>query len=305
MIISVALVINENFKDTNLIEDALNVSGTACELLVFNNGCRDINLINSLKERANLFLEGGIIVSTFGTCLNELIVKASGEYIFVFNKFGYFQDNWLRDLAFFHDQIQNIGCVGISILPKVTDYAISVDDELVFCYYPEESEITGNILFSNDKLIEIGGFDLGLNSNQCITEFAFRLKQSTFINLFTPNLSYIELCEYEDLFTIDYKLFKNTIKKLLTSKNLWKPLFVQSEENKNLVSVLQNTFKDKVVKYSERTNQISYLDSVINYETLEKLFKLSKQYQFTFQLKALSGTKTNVFLNRIAIYINK
>lgn len=305
MVVSVLLVINDGIENENLIFDALDLSGISYELLIYNNGCSNTEVIQFLRQRANLVIDSHNVVSTFGFCINELLIKASGTHIFVFNQFGYFTQNWLLDLTYFCDQIVDAGCVNVSTNPKNNDYALTTEHEFVFCYYPDEKEINGNILFSRNLIEQVGGFDTNLNSKQVLHDYLFRVKNTAFVNLIIPEQTYISICDYEDIYQINDKLFDESCYQMSCKKNFFKPIFVQSEKSKELVETIKKAFPDKYIVFSDRSGEISYLESILNYKDLEKIYKLSLEYQFSFEIRVMSDIVNNIFVNRMGIYINK
>jgi hypothetical protein len=88
-------------------------------------------------------------------------------------------------------------------------------------------------------------------------------------------------------------------------KNFFKPIFVQSEKSKELVETIKKAFPDKYIVFSDRSGEISYLESILNYKDLEKIYKLSLEYQFSFEIRVMSDIVNNIFVNRMGIYINK
>lgn len=247
-IISVLLVVKEDFKYSDLITSNIENSGCKCELLVFNNGCSNINELKTLKEYSNKFLGSSNEIFPLGQCLNQLICCTRNEYYFVINQYGFFEKNWGIDFITEYQRILNPGAFSIAEKSTQINYAFSKNDELIECFLPES--LNDNIFFSRKQIENIGGFDPELDGNLALRNYTDRIKKSGYINLYLTKTYFLKIAKYQSHIYLSEEDYQKKVKNLYSNKNLLKysnPLYYQvyfeTDRTKEIIEDLNKCLK--------------------------------------------------------------
>jgi hypothetical protein len=301
-IISVLLVINDDFKYSDLIISNLKDSGCNCELLVYNNGCNNLYELENLKEHSSKFLGSENQLLPIGYCLNVLLSSTRNKYYFVINSYGFFNKDWGIDLISNYQNILNSGIISIAENIKEINYAFSLDENLIECYLPEK--IKENVFFSINHLQNIGGFDIELDGQLAIRDFSDRVKNSGFINLIITNSYFIKISEYKEHFSITENEYKERLKKIIQNKRhlkesdpLWKQLYFENDKILKIIEDLNNCLKHKFnIYFNDFQGNICIETNEISGEDLKKINDYCCTQKISFKVKSVftSSYKDNI-----------
>jgi hypothetical protein len=253
-IISVLLVVKEDFKYSDLIISNIENAGCKCELLVFNNGCSNTNELNKLKEYSNNFLGSSDKIFPLGECLNQLISSTRNEYYFIINSYGFYENKWGIDFISEYNRILNAGVFSIAEKSTEINYAFSKTDELIECFIPEK--LDENIFFSKKQIENIGGFDSELDGAVALRNYSERIKKSGFINLQLSKTYFLKIFEYTTHLFLSEEDYQKKVKKLYTNKNflkhsdpLYHQVYFETDKVKEIIDDLNNCLKDSFKVY--------------------------------------------------------
>jgi hypothetical protein len=285
-IISVLLVVKEDFKYSDLIISNIENAGCKCELLVFNNGCSNTNELNKLKEYSNNFLGSSDKIFPLGECLNQLISSTRNEYYFIINSYGFYEKNWGIDFISEYNRILNAGVFSIAEKSTEINYAFSKTDELIECFIPEN--LDENIFFSKKQIENIGGFDSELDGAIALRNYSERIKKSGFINLQLSKTYFLKIFEYTSHLFLSEEDYQKKVKKLYTNKNflkhsdpLYHQVYFETDKVKEIIEDLNKCLKHSFKVYFNDIqgvitilkDNISGLElqSILNYCSLKSL----------------------------------
>lgn len=253
-IISVLLVVKEDFKYSDLIICNIENAGCKCELLVFNNGCSNTIELNKLKEYSNNFLGSSDKIFPLGECLNQLISSTRNEYYFVVNSYGFYEKNWGIDFISEYNRILNAGVFSIAEKSTEINYAFSKTDELIECFIPEK--LDENIFFSKKQIENIGGFDSELDGAIALRNYSERIKKSGFINLQLSKTYFLKIFEYTSHLFLSEEDYQKKVKKLYTNKNflkhsdpLYHQVYFETDKTKEIIEHLNKCLKHSFKVY--------------------------------------------------------
>ena len=292
-IISVLLVVKEDFKYSDLIISNIKNSGCKCELLVFNNGCSNTIEINGLKEYSNKFLGNSDIIFPLGQCLNELISITRNKYYFVVNHYGFFENNWGIDLISEYNRILNAGAFSIAEKSSEINYAFSKSDELIECYIPEK--LNQNIFFSKKQIENIGGFDPELDGNFAVRNYSERIKKSGYINLYLSKTYFLKISEYKSHIELSEEDYQKKINKLYSNKNFLKnsnPLYYQvyfeNDKIKKIIEDLNTCLKQSFkIYFNDIQGVISILKENLSSIELTELLNYCAKKQLEISINSV------------------
>ena len=159
------------------------------ELLVLDNASKDTRIVDYFKDIADVHIvESENIGVAKG--FNKLFRKCTGDYICLIGNDIVVHKNWLNDLIYYADLIDNSGICAI-FCEGIRGYftpLMSVNDTLVNIWKRNDNTIDGLQLFRKEILEKIGGYDetfgkYGYEDNQ----FALRCAYSGYHNFYIPN----------------------------------------------------------------------------------------------------------------------
>jgi hypothetical protein len=279
-IISVLLVVKEDFKYSDLIISNLKNAGTSYELLIFNNGSSNISELETLKKYSNKFIGSSDKIYPLGECLNQLICLTRNQYYFVINSYGFYENNWGSNLIFEYKRILNSGVFSISEKSKDINYAFTKSDELVECYLPEI--INENIFFSKNQIENIGGFDPELDGKLALRNYSERIKKSGYVNLYLAKTYFLKLSEYKNHIFLSEEDYQKKIKKIISNKKFLKhsdPLYYQvyfeTDVSKEIIQDLKDCLNDSFEIYF---NDIQGVISIIKDEFSQEEISIISNY---------------------------
>jgi len=292
-IISVLLVINDDFKFSDLIISNLKDSGCNYELLVYNNGCSNLYELENLKQYSNKLLGSENQLLPIGYCLNNLLSSTRNKYYFVINSYGIFNTNWGIDLIYNYQNILNTGILSIAENIKEINYAFSIDENLIECFLPEKIE--ENIFFSINHLQNIGGFDIELDGKLAFRDFSDRVKNSGYINLIITNSYFIKISEYKEHFSITEKEYKGRLKKIIENKRylklsdpLWNQLYFENDKTLKIIEDLNICLKYNFnIYFNDFQGNICIETSEISGEDLKKINDYCYNQKINFKVKSV------------------
>ena len=301
--VSLLVVLDSSSTSSAIYEDQLALSGIKHELLVYNNGCKDQSVIDSLVSKSNFFFDGGAIIEPLGTALNVLLKEATGNYICVLHDQCYYNQDWLLDLVYTHNQIAHAGVLSIIETPRFPDEVPTYDFELCKFYLSIE-DMTGNIFFSNKLVDTIGGF-YSFDGLWTIKEFTFRSRLSGLINGYLSNQTNIYISSYTPIYQCLPNQYQLRIQELRKNLNLHIPIYLESTNHENLIPALREAIKPDLIEWSESLGKILAIKQSLSTENLIELASLCQRTGLKVSIKALPLATNETMVAKVVIYAYK
>jgi GT2 family glycosyltransferase len=167
------------------------------ELLICDQGSTDQSYIQWLQDlnpfhfRKNVYNEG------ISRALNQLIIRSSGEYFFLFTDDILLSPNWLKTVVEYADDIPMSGIIGFEgqDLKHPQEKVIGKSGiERIICREPKQSKLEGSQVFgscliSKDVITAIGVFHEGYHPYGLEdSDFCFRTKLVGYLVYYIPGL---------------------------------------------------------------------------------------------------------------------
>lgn len=284
---SVLVVLNEKFYALDVLEDNIKTAGTKIQLLVYNHGLLDPEMIESIKAISSEYIEDfSPIKKTFSECCNALLRIASGKYICVFYDYGYLNDDWLSMLIASHKNIGKSGVVAINNLRcHDVSFEMNSEFELEPVYRNEENLVSGIILFNKEVLITIGGFKPDLNLHYSAFDFCDRLSISGFVNYYVPGTSIIKHSEYVDSYISNTYHFKKA--KEQNQKQLFVKIYHIEENDQKFIDDI-NKHLDIPIYYSDKFGSVIFITDTLNPLQLQIINVYLIKHNKQLELKSIS-----------------
>lgn len=282
-VISVLLVITDGFNFSDIVIDNLKISGTQCQLFVYNNGCNQQDEVDKLRSISSFYSDNNGIIKPFGECLNYLLANINTQYIQVLYEYGYMDDNWGIDLIYNYEITQNVGIISIlENKPKEIDLVFTKNDEFANAYLSED--LSGNIFFCKNVINNIGAFDNELDGEYVLKDYCFRIKSLGFLNFFISDENIIVLDKYKSFTEISKKDYFQRIKNLIQNKKYHQQLFYPNEKSISIQADINKMFFNDVVLFNKIFGCISIYKKTIEHNEIEFLMILSSDYNIKFQI---------------------
>ena len=244
--ISVCLLTIDRYWTTRyVIETLLSNTELEVELLVLDNGSKDIRAIDFVeklvesKKFNNLIRVGTIRESeNIGVSqgLNKLIKEATGEYICIAGNDILLNKNWLNDLLYYNKLVKDSGITAIHCVKSKGKFSplLDIHDEFVNVWKTEDSLVYSTWLFKKSLLESVGTFDERLSKYGLWDgQYCWRLCQLGYNNFYIPEQYSFHL-ENDFNLKSEYRILKDAELK-------------KAEEN--LVKIKEEMTKSKNYKY--------------------------------------------------------
>ena len=301
--VSLLVVLDSSSTSSAIFEDQHSLSGIKHELLVYNNGCQDQNVIESLNARANVFIDGGALVETFGFALNVLLKECTGDFICVLHDQCYYKQDWLHELVYTHTQLAHAGILSILETPQFPDEVPTFDYDSCKFHLSIE-DIVGNIFFSKTLVEKIGGF-YSFDGVCAIKEFSARTRLSGLINGYLSNHTHIYISSYSPSYTCSQKEYELRIHELRKNLNLHIPLYLESTDHKTIIPALQKAIQPDLIEWSESFGKILAIKQSITTENLIELASLCQRTGVRVDIKPLPLATNETMVAKVVIYAYK
>ena len=301
--VSLLVVLDSSSTSSAIYEDQLALSGIKHELLVYNNGCNDQNVIDSLLTKANVFIDGGAIIEPLGTALNILLKQTSGDYICVLHDQCYYNQDWLLELVYTHSRIAHAGVFSITETPQFPDEVPTIDfDSCRFHLCIEDLE--GNIFFSNKLVDTIGGFH-SFDGAWAIKEFSTRARLSGLINGYLSNQTNIHISSYAPSYPCSPSQYQLRMQELRKNLNLHVPIYLESTEHAKIIPALREAIQPDLIEWSETLGKILAIKQSLSTENLMELASLCQRTGLKVTIKPLPLASNETMVAKVVIYAFK
>lgn len=198
---SVLVIINDMTMDVSNIRDNLKYAGSKTQLLVYNNLCRNQNVINELQKASSVWVENNTpFLKNYSECVNELLRISSGDFICFSREDGLYCENWLKSLIEWNNFVENTGVISIyDFSTNEGTYQLTKENTLEWVY-SSNFRINNFAFFKRELIFKIGGLNETINGVYSIWDFCDRARIKGFFNYFVPNTSRIQCSVYTDHF---------------------------------------------------------------------------------------------------------
>lgn len=295
---SVLVVLNEKFNALDVLEDNIKTAGSKIQLLVYNHGLQDPDLIDSIKEISSEYIEDfSPIKKTFSECCNHLLRIASGKYVCIFYDYGYLNDEWLSMLINSHTRIDKSGIISIHNLSCLdVSYEMNSEFELEPVYRNEENQVDGILFFNKEILITIGGLKNNLNLEYSFYDFCHRLSLHGYINYYVPETSILRHSEYVDSYYTTPNEFKK--EKYNNKTTTYVKIYDIQETDKEFINDV-NQHLDISLYYSDKFGSVIFISDVLKPKQLQILNVFLTKYNKELELKSISYFDEFILKNSI------
>lgn len=295
---SVLVVLNEYFNALDVLQDNMKVAGSKIQLLVYNHGCQDQEIIDAIQELSSEYIEDfSPIKKSFSECCNVLLRIASGKYVCIVYDYGYLDYYWLSTLIDSHNNIQKSGVVAINNLSCFdTSYEMNQHYELVPVYRNEENVVDGVILFNKEILVTIGGLKQNLHLSYSLWDFCNRLSLHGYINYFVPGTSIIKHSIYGDsYFSSPNEYIKEKKSNKLTTHV---KIYEIQESDQSLLKDL-NQHLDINFYYSDKFGSVVFITDTLKPSELQVISVFLAKHNKQLELKSISYFEEYILKNSI------
>lgn len=297
---SVLIVLDEYFQDIDCFYDAINRAGAKCEILVYNNGCKDEMIISSIQENATHYQShNSLIEASYSECVNSLLCLAQGDYICIMHSVGYLEDDWIVKMKESQERIFKSGIVYVHEVDQAVhmDYALNLKDELE-PIQNNDNKVQNILFFKKQFLSIVGGLHTNLCSNSAIAHFARRFYFSGFTNYSIPGNTMIRVHTYTDTVRSSQAEYKASLELLNRSKDYFVPLVTKQAKHEALIEAL-NDFGESL--FSHKLGAVVLTQHKMNQMDLIKLNHIASELGSSIEILPASYFDNNVLKNRILL----
>jgi len=301
--VSLLVVLDYSSTSSAIYEDQLTLSGIKHELLVYNNGCKDQSLIDSLVSKSNFFIDGGAIIEPLGTALNVLLKETTGDYVCVLHDQCYYNQDWLFELVYTHSRVAHAGVFSITETPQFPDEVPTFDFELCK-FHLSINDMEGNIFFSTKLVDTLGGF-YSFDGSWAIKEFTSRARLSGLINGYLSNQTNIHISSYAPSYPCSTSQYQFRIQELRKNLNLHIPIYLESTEPEKIIPALREAIQPDLIEWSETLGKILAIKQSLTTENLLELASLCQRTGLKVTIKPLPLSTNETMVAKVVIYAYK
>jgi hypothetical protein len=301
--VSLLVVLDASSTSSAIYEDQLTLSGIKHELLVYNNGCKDQSLIDSLVSKSNFFIDGGAIIEPLGTALNVLLKETTGDYVCVLHDQCYYNQDWLFELVYTYNRIAHAGVLSIIETPQFPDEVPTFDFELCK-FHLSINDMEGNIFFSTKLVDTLGGF-YSFDGSWAIKEFTSRARLSGLINGYLSNQTNIHISSYSPSYPCSPSQYQFRIQELRKNLNLHIPIYLESTEHEKIIPALREAIQPDLIEWSETLGKILAIKQSLSTENLLELASLCQRTGLKVTIKPLPLASNETMVAKVVIYAFK
>ena len=203
--IAICVVTNNSYWESRYcIENLLAKTKLRFRLYVVDNGSKDTRIKDYCRklciDHKGYFKELPEVVS-LSVAWNHAMKIVGEDKCVLFPLNCLVNHNWLEDLYYYHEVIQNVGCIGIRngfeklhFMPLVHSNINSQEDPLENVFISSNNSIEGVMMFDPKILLETGYLDTQLHFTGCeFLEWVFRVSALGVQNIYIRNQTLIHL----------------------------------------------------------------------------------------------------------------
>lgn len=306
--ITLILFVNgEDWEVNTVFFETILKSGLEFEFFVYDDSLNNIfkesfsNYANEIITKEN--------IEDKTVALNYFIKQSSGTHFVVITENQLISQNWLTDLLYYYENLEQVGVLSIPTNNNVNQlkhsHALAKNLELCDVLISEKIEPSSVILFSKNVLVQLGAFDENLTLSFAIQQYLFRSKIIGTNNYYIPYISSIQLSTsiaYNESNNLEYI---NSLKLIQKNNQPFIQLYHLSIKEEMAYIELESVCL-KLSTFSEHffhryTGEFGILTKSLNTSDITLLLGFTQKFDLEYSIKPFFQSQRNFIITNVLV----